>query len=52
MQQSKKAIKESARIKREKAKRRKEYNEGAMAAWEGFFRRIEKERKTYFSGDG
>ena len=44
-QQSKEVIMQRARIRKEKAKRRKAYNKGIMAAWGRFFRRIEKERK-------
>mgnify|MGYP001599720096 CR=1 FL=1 len=47
MQQSKKAIKESARIKREEAERRKAYSKVIMDAWKRWKGQTEKERKTW-----
>ena len=47
MQQSKKAIKESARIKRENDERRNKYKKVITDAWKRWKGQIEKERKTW-----
>ena len=47
MQQSKKAIKESTRIKRENDERRKEYYKSIVDGWKRWKGQTEREKKTW-----